>query len=131
MSSRQATAFNQIEDRPFQTQEPRSVTNCCSILSGFCGNLFLGQMKFIRQTFVGARLFDRVEVLALNIFDQGYLERRLIANLTDDRGHAAQAGSLRRAPSTFAGEKLISRSDAPQYQRLDDSTNADGLSKFG
>src|SRR5260370_238611 len=131
MSSRQAAALNQIEDRLFQAQEPRGVTNCCSILSGFCCNLFLRQMKFIRQTFVGPRLFDRIEVLALNIFDQRYLECRLVANLTDDRGNAAQAGSLRRAPSTFAGEKLISRSDAPQYQRLDDSTPLDGLSEFG
>src|SRR5260370_829168 len=131
MPGRQAAALNQIEDRLFQAQKPRCVTNCCSILSGFCGNLFLRQMKFIRQTFVGARLFDRVEVLALNIFDQCYLERRLVANLTDDCGHSAQSGSLRRAPSTFAGEKLVTRSDSPQYQRLDDSTNADGLSKFG
>src|SRR5260370_42114902 len=123
MSSRQAAAFNQVEDRLFQAQEPGRIANRCSILSGFCRNLFLGQVKFICQTFVGARLFDRVEVLALNIFDQGYLERRLIANLTDDRGHSAQAGSLRRAPSTLAAENLLTPSTSPQNTRLDYPTH--------
>src|ERR1700676_2025707 len=87
-------------------------------------------MKFAHQALVGSRLFDRVEVLALNILDQSYFERSLIGDFADDCGHTAQACSLRCAPSPFAGEELIARSDSSQHQRLNDSAPLDRLSEL-
>src|SRR5580704_5835409 len=87
-------------------------------------------MKFAHQALVGSRLFDRVEVLALNILDQRYLERRLVGDFADDCGDTAQACSLRGAPSPFAGEKLIARSNSPQHQRLNNPAHLDRLSEL-
>src|ERR1700724_3507402 len=87
-------------------------------------------MEFAHQALVGAGFFDRVEVLALNILDQGYFERSFIGDFADDRRHTAQACSLRCAPSAFAGEKLIARSNSPQHQRLNNPAHLDRLSEL-
>src|ERR1700730_14452362 len=87
-------------------------------------------MKLAHQALIGAGFFDRVEILALNILEQGYFERSFIGDFADDRGHTAQAGSLRCAPAAFAGEKLIARSNSPQHQRLNDPAYLDRLSEL-
>ena len=106
MPRRERSVLNQLQDRLFQTQQPRSVADGCSIFPGFCGYLFLRQVKFIDQALEGPRLFNRVEVFPLNILNQCYLERRFVADFSDDRRYSVEAGALCCAPSPFASEEL-------------------------
>src|SRR5579859_3530460 len=87
-------------------------------------------MEFAHQALIGSSLFDRVEVLALNILDEGYFERSLIGDFADDCRHTAEACSLRCAPSAFAGEELIARSNSSQHQRLNDAAYLYRLSEL-
>ena len=72
-------------------------------------DVLLLQLKLVGEPPVRERLFDRIQVLALDVLDErhlqqrSFLSRRDIAN--DDR-HAQQAGELRGAPAAFAGDDL-------------------------
>ena len=108
-----------------------ALRNRGAILAGSCRYFLLSQMKFAHQALKGARLFDGVEVFALNIFDERDLQRGLVGDFTNDGRYAAQAGPLRGAPAPFAGQKLKARADAPQDERLNDAADLNGLSELG
>ena len=64
-------------------------------------------MKLADELRVTERLFDGVEILALQVFDERHLQHRTIICLTHDDRHFGQAGELRRAPASFPGDELI------------------------
>ena len=55
----------------------------------------------------GSRGLDRIQVFALQILDQGERQPILRRRLGDDHRHSDQLGQLRRAPTTFARDQLI------------------------
>ena len=69
-------------------------------------DVFLAHAKFVREPRVGLRFLDRVEVGALQIFDQRQLENFEVGRLPDDDRRFGQAGFLGRAPAAFAGDEL-------------------------
>ena len=52
-------------------EKPERVCYCCSFFAYFFCEIRLFQLEFVNKNLVGLCLFDRVEVFALNIFDQG------------------------------------------------------------
>jgi hypothetical protein len=50
------------------------------------------------------RFFDRIEIGALKIFDQGQLEDFEIGRLPNDNGNFRQPDFLGCAPAAFAGD---------------------------
>jgi hypothetical protein len=87
-------------------------------------------MKLIHKTFKRASLFNRVQVLALNILNQCKLERLFIPNVPKDRRHTKKLGALSGAPSALAGNKLIPGTNFPYNKRLNDTAGPDGLSEL-
>ena len=67
---------------------------------------FLIMSEILDQAAIGARLFDRVEVLLLDILDQRDLVSRGIVEFAHKRGNLVQPRALRRAPAPFAGDEL-------------------------
>ena len=55
----------------------------------------------------GARLLDRVQVLAGHVLDQRELERLLVVVRAHDGGHGLEARELRGAPAALAGDQLV------------------------
>src|SRR6185295_14955132 len=88
--------------------------------------LFLGMRIILDEPPVGLRLLDRIEVLALDILDQGDLERLLVAELADDGGDLVQPRALRRAPAPLAGDDLEAVAVRANDDRLDDAARLDG-----
>ena len=83
-------------------QQPHEVRDRRAILADRRGDVFLLQVEFVGEAAVGERLFDRVQVLALDVFDQRHLEQRLLLARRDvahDDRHAQQAGDLARRAS--------------------------------
>jgi hypothetical protein len=69
------------------------------VLADPAGDVFLGQVEFLAQASVTGGGFERVQVLALEVFDQRQLEHFLVGPLfPDDNGHLRQAGA-RRPPT--------------------------------
>ncbi len=48
-------------------------------------------------------LFDRIEILALEIFNQGHFKCELFGHVPKNHRHLMETGSLRCTPATFAG----------------------------
>ena len=55
---------------------------------------------------VDHRLVDRRKILALQVFDDGNLERRLIVDLLDKSRDHGQTGALSGSPAPLAGDDL-------------------------
>jgi len=55
---------------------------------------------------VGGRLLQRVQVVALEVFDKGLLERVPIRGLAHDRRDRLQAGASRGPPATLSRDEL-------------------------
>ena len=61
----------------------------------------------VDELLVAERLLERVEVGALNVLDDGKLERLLVGDVMNDDRHVVQAGLLRRPPAPLAGDDLV------------------------
>ncbi len=62
-----------------------------------------------QQPAVGLGLFERRQILALQVFDECYLERLGIGERADDDRHLVQSDPLRGAPAALAGDQLEGR----------------------
>ncbi len=111
-------------------QKPNGVGNRRAILAGALGDFLLREVKFVGEALERARLLDRVEVFALEIFDQRHLERHLVADVANNRGNAAESGALRGAPAAFAGDQLKALPDAANHERLNDAAHANRSRQF-
>src|SRR5437868_4936080 len=72
----------------------------------------------MQKTSVSGRFFQRIEVLALNVFDERHCERVAIGQLFDDRRYLLQTGLTGGAPSSLARNDLVSVTAAPYDNRL-------------
>ena len=79
---------------------------------------------------IGLRLFDRVQILALDILDQRDLKRLGIVELADDDGNLVEPGALRGTPAALAGDDLIALAVRPDDDRLDQPARCDRLGEF-
>ena len=94
------------------------------------GQRVLGMAVIARQPLIRLRLFDRVEILALDILDQRDLERFGIVELADDDRDFVKPCPLRCAPPSFAGDDLITVLIRPHHDRLDQSPGGDRSRQF-
>ncbi len=82
-------------------QQSQQVSDVAARFVDDLGQRFLRMAIFAGKPLIRLRLFDRVEVLALDILDQRDLERLRIVEVADDDGHLMQPGPLRRTPAAF------------------------------
>ena len=69
---------------------------------------------------------ERREVLALEVLDDGDLERRVVIDLFDHGRHGLQAGPAGGPPAALAGDELVATALAGTDQdRLEDAMLAD------
>ncbi len=92
-------------------------------------DLLLGEREALDQHLVGGGLFQRVEVGALHVLDQGPLEQLLGRSLAHDDGHFVQLGDLGGAPAPFACNQPVLAgliAAVGDDQRLQDAVLANG-----
>ena len=88
--------------------------------------LLFGQAELLDQGGAGARLLDRVEVLADHVLDQRRLQALGFGLVADDRRHLLQPGLLGGAPAALAGDQLVAAvGEGADEQRLDDAAGLD------
>ena len=87
-------------------------------------------MKLADQLRVALGFFERIEILALQIFDQRQLQHGAIIRLTDDHRHLAQTQKLRRAPASFTGDEFELLAFLADKQRLNDASLPDRVGEF-
>src|SRR5579875_1584012 len=80
-------------------QEAQRVCDSRAILADLFRNHLLRHAELLDQSLIGQRLFDRIEVGALNILDEGQLEHLLRGYFLDNHRHSRQAGQPCRSPA--------------------------------
>jgi len=86
-------------DLLMKIEQAHAIGNGGAALAHLLGDVFLAQAKFPGQAREGVCFFDRVEVLALEVFDEGQLEDILVGSFADDDGRFRQAARQRRSPA--------------------------------
>ena len=104
----------QILYRRYQLQQPQQVGSGRTRAADGIGRLLVRHRKLIDQPLQALRLFQRIEVFALNVLDQRHGQSRLVGNLADQRRHFGEPGQLRRAPAPLAGNDLVAVARAAQ-----------------
>ena len=95
-------------------------------------DLFLREAELLVELVVGVRLFDRVQVFALDVLDERDLQDVAVGHrLLDDDGDGRQAGLLRGAEAALAGDQAIFIvASARDDERLDDAVLADAAGQL-
>src|SRR5687768_13061289 len=88
-------------------------------------------MKLLDQTRESLGLLDRVEIFALNVFDEHDFERRFVRDPANYRRDARQARPLCCTPAALTREQLKSHPDWAQYKRLNDASGLNRLRELG
>ena len=130
MPHRQATGGDLGADFFRQLQQAEEVRDRRAILADGARDVLLLQVKLVGEPPVGEGLFNRVEVLALDVLDERHLQERSFLSrrdVADGDRHAQQAGELRGAPASFAGDDLEPIAHPPHHDGLDDAVGLDRL----
>jgi hypothetical protein len=78
------------------------------------------------QLLVTKRFFKRIEIGALDIFDNGNFECRLVIDIAYNEGDLYQASELGSPPTSFAGYDFVAiDSDGTRHDRLNDTMLTD------
>jgi hypothetical protein len=97
-----------------------------AVLAGPFGDLLVGEAQFTHQSVEGLCELDRVEVLSLDILDEGDFEEALVRDVMDDDRNFFESRELGGAPAPLAGDKLVPIAGWPDDQRLQNSVDANG-----
>ena len=117
--SRQVAGLEQRERLVGQVEQAQEVRDGDAAAADAQADVLAGEPELLDEGRAGARLLDRVEVLAGHVLDEGELERRRVVALAHERGDALQPGEPRGAPAALAGDELV----RPAGERADE----DGL----
>ena len=110
-----------------EVQKPHRVGYGSAALSDPLGDLFLGMAKIAVKPRVGPGLFDRIEVFALEIFNQCQFKHLPVACQADDGRGIREAKLARRTPPAFARDQLVLVVDPSDDERLNDPALANAF----
>ena len=130
MSHGQSAAPEILLDRLRQPEQAERVGDGRAVSSEATGQLLLCPAKLREEPLIGLGRLDWVEVFAEEILDQPQLEGLGITGLSHDRGHAGQAGLLRRPPAPLSDQDLVLAAAGPHHERLEHPRRTDGGGKL-
>ena len=94
------------------------------------GCLVLGQIQPVNQVLVCLGFFNRIQIFALDVFDQRHFQQFFIADPLDDHRHLGQSRPFGGAQAPFTGDELIAGLVPSHQQRLQDALVFDGFGKL-
>ncbi len=95
------------------------------------GELLLGPAVAGEVVAEGGRLFERVEVLALEVLDHRQLADPLVVEVHDAGGDLVELGLDAGAEPALAGDELVAVVDRPDEDRLDHAVLAERVGQGG
>ena len=130
MSEAELGGFDQGEDLGGELEQAQEVGDRGAVLAGALRHLLLGEAEFAGEALVGAGLLDGIEILALEVLDDGDLHGLLVGDLADDGGDGGFAGALGGEPAALSGDELEASADGADGDGLDDAGDLDGFGEF-
>ena len=89
-----------------QLKQPQRIRHRDTAFADPLRQPFLGEPVLVEQLLVGMRLFERIQVAALDVFDQCHFQAGLGRRLLDHGRHRWHARQLDRSPAALAGDQL-------------------------
>lgn len=118
----------------WQLQKAQCIGHSRSALAKLASELFLTETELFAQVVHGEGFFDRVQVLALQVLDEGDRERLLVGEVAHKDRHFAQPCQSAGPPASFTGDDLIllrfGAAHGPHQQRLQHALCPDGVGEF-
>ena len=91
------------------------------------GNDVLLEAEVLGEADVARGFFDGVEILALQVLDEGHFEDFLVGGRALDDGDGGESEELAGAPAAFTGNEFHLVTHLPDDEGLDDAEFGDGL----
>jgi hypothetical protein len=104
MAHREFALLHQQNHRIGQAEQALDVGDMAAALVDHAGDVSLSHALMLGQALIGARLFDGVEVFALQVLDQRH--HLALGQRADQRGNLMHLRTLRGAPAAFTRDKL-------------------------
>ena len=130
MAHREAAFANEIPHCGRQLQQPRRIRHRGAALAYLHRNFLLREGELFRQLRVAQRLFQRVQVFALQIFNERQLQDRLVVRRAHDHRDFRQLQQLRGPPAPFARDQFVEAAVFPDNQRLHNPLFTNGIRQF-
>ena len=130
MAGAELARLQQRLDGVRQLQQPQGIRNMRPALADLPGQILLAAGELVDQPAVALRLFQRREVVALDVLDDGELQHLAVGDLALQHRHLMELGDLGRAPAPLAGDDLMHAGPGwmnPDQERLQDAVAADRL----
>jgi hypothetical protein len=114
-----------------ELKESQGVGNGWATFTDALSDFVLRKAEGVDKRLVSARLFQRGEIFALQVFDQGALEDVLLTErFKDDGWYVGETGKLGSTPATLAGDQNIAAFYRDHGYGLQNTVLLDGARKF-
>src|SRR6516225_2909328 len=90
-----------------EVEQPQGVSDVRAGAAYLARQLLVGGTEIVKELLVGGGLLERVELLAVQVLDQGIPEQLIVLGLLDDGADLGHPGPLAGPPSTLAHDELI------------------------
>ena len=108
-------------------EEAELVGDRGALLAHAVGHLLLGEAAFLHEALVAEGHFDRIQVLALDVLDDGHLQHALVVGVADVGGNHVHPGHDAGAVAALAADDLVLGTLLPDGEGLDEPEGADGV----
>ncbi len=95
------------------------IGNGAAVLAEAGGKFLLGEVELLQEVAVGQCALQRVQVSPVDVFDEGQLRLFCCIHLAEQGGKMGEPCKLGGAPTSFAGNQLVSIACLPDNDRLD------------
>src|SRR5262245_3555663 len=127
MAGRQAALSNELLEVRRQAKEAHEIDDRSAVFACAAADLLGIETQLLHHAIEGDRGFDGIEVLALNILDQGDFQKTFIRDLLDHDGHFRDTCELGCPPAAFPCDELIPSTELSNDKGLNDSVGSNGL----
>ena len=119
MTHREPALVHQLLDRRWELEQPERVGDRRAALADLRGDRLVGKPEVLDQLLVRRRLLERVEVVAVKVFDQRVLERGGVVGLAHQRRDPVEPHAPGGTPPSLARDQLVAVLDRPDEHRLE------------
>jgi hypothetical protein len=107
VAGRQTAVFEHFLYRQGEGEQAERIGDMGPRLADDLGHVFLRAAEVVDHALIATRLFDRGQILALQVLDQRHFERVAVGELAHQRRDLMELRLLRRAPAPLAGDELV------------------------
>jgi shikimate kinase len=114
-----------------KVQQPERIADVGAGAANLLGQLFMRSAEIVEQLLVRRRLFEGIQLLAMQVLQQRVPQHVVVVRLPDDGRDVLQARPLRSAPAALTHDEFVaSAAEATHHDRLQQPHFGNGSGEF-